>query len=153
MLIKDYLKFVISIFICQTTGIIGAFFTASSVDSWYSVLNKPSFTPLGWVFTFVWILLYLLMGISLYVVWMKKNKTAMILFFIQLALNLLWTIIFFGLRQPLLALIEIIALWIFILITKIKFYKISRTAAYLLMPYLLWVSFAVVLNLLIVLMN
>jgi tryptophan-rich sensory protein len=146
-------KLIISILICQLAGVIGSIFTASSISTWYSTLNKVSFNPPGWLFSPVWITLFLLMGISLYLVWIKKAKTAMIFFGIQLILNVLWSILFFGLKNPLLALIEIFILLIFILLTIIKFYKISKITAYLLIPYILWVSFAIVLNFGIVLLN
>ena len=155
---KNILKLIISILICQLAGFIGSIFTSSTVSNWYLTLSKPSFNPPSWVFSPVWITLFLLMGISLYLVWIKDiNKKivriALTFFGIQLILNILWSVFFFGLKSPLLAFIEIIILWIFILITIIKFYRVSKTAAYLLIPYILWVGFAAVLNLLIVLIN
>lgn len=145
----NYWKLVISIFVCQLVGIIGSFFTASSVSSWYPTLVKPAFNPPNWVFSPVWITLFVLMGVSLYLVWEKgfrENKTAITIFGVQLGLNVLWSILFFGLKSPLLAFIEIIFLWAAILLTILKFYKISKWSAYLLIPYILWVSFAAVLN-------
>ncbi|MBN2422884.1 tryptophan-rich sensory protein [Candidatus Woesearchaeota archaeon] len=147
----NYLKLIASIVICQSAGIIGSFFTASSVNTWYLTLNKPSFNPPSWVFGPVWITLYFLMGISLYIIWnnyknTKKSGLALILFSFQLLLNSLWSILFFGLRNPFLAFIEIVLLWTAILLTILYFYRISKTAAYLLIPYILWVSFAAVLN-------
>ena len=148
------LKFIISIIICQLAGIIGSIFTVSSVNSWYLTLVKPSFNPPSWVFSPVWITLFVLMGISLYLIWeAKDNKKTMILFYVQLVLNILWSIMFFGLKNPLLAFIEIIILWIFILMTIIYSYRISRPAAYLLAPYILWVTFAAVLNFMIYWLN
>lgn len=149
----NYWKLIASIIICQLIGIIGSFFTISSVSTWYLTLNKPSFNPPGWIFGSVWTILYLLMGISLYLIWNKKSKTAIIFFVIQLFLNLSWSILFFGLKSPLLAFIEIILLWLAILLTIIITYKISKPAAYLLIPYILWVSFAIILNLFIVILN
>jgi tryptophan-rich sensory protein len=151
MEIKKIFKLVFSIIICQLAGIIGSFFTSSSVSTWYTTLKKPSFNPPNWVFGPVWITLFVLMGISLYLIWTKGIKTkkariALILFGIQLLLNILWSIIFFGLKSPFYAFIEIIILWIAILLTIMRFYKISKTAAYLLIPYLLWVSFAAIVN-------
>jgi tryptophan-rich sensory protein len=131
-------------------------FTTSSIPTWYASLIKPSFNPPNWIFGPVWTTLYLLMGISLYLVWIrgaKKNRTALIWFGSQLALNSIWSILFFGLKSPLSAFIEIIFLWITILITIIYFYKTSKPAAYLLIPYILWVSFAAVLNISIVILN
>jgi len=147
----NYWKLVASIVICQLAGIIGSFFTVSSVNTWYVELAKPSFNPPSWVFSPVWITLFVLMGISLYLVWdkgikSKQSKIAITIFGVQLALNTLWSILFFGLKSPLSAFVEIVFLWIAILLTIIYFYKISKPAAYLLIPYILWVSFAAVLN-------
>ena len=153
---KKIFKFIASIVITQLAGILGSLFTITNVNSWFSTINKPFFNPPNWLFGPVWTLLYLLMGISLYLVWskgFKKHKTAIYIFGIQLILNSLWSILFFGLKSPLFAFIEIIFLWAAILLSIIKFYKISKPAAYLLIPYILWVSFAAVLNLAIVLLN
>ncbi len=153
--IIDWPKLVYSIIICQLAGVIGSFFTASSVSAWYPNLIKPKFNPPNWIFSPVWITLFVIMGISLYLIWIqkpkkgeeiRKRKTGLNWFGIQLFLNALWSIIFFGLKNPLLAFIEIIILWLAILMTMISFYKISRPAAYLLIPYFLWVSFASALN-------
>jgi translocator protein len=153
---KDFFKLVVAIVLCQLAGIIGSVFTISSISSWYAELSKPFFSPPNWVFFPVWISLYLLMGISLYLVWKKgwkENKKALSFFGIQLFLNALWSPIFFGLKNPLLAFIEIIFLWLAILLTIIHFYKVSKPAAYLLIPYILWVSFAALLNFFIFLLN
>ena len=154
----NYLKLISSIVICQLAGIIGSFFTSSSVSNWYVTLNKPFFNPPSWVFGPVWITLYLMMGISLYIVWNgglrnKHAKIAITIFGIQLLLNSVWSILFFGLQSPLSAFIEIVLLWGAILATIIYFYRISKIASYLLIPYFLWVSFAAVLNLAIVYLN
>jgi benzodiazapine receptor len=147
----SYWKLAVSILICQLAGIIGSFFTVSSVGTWYVGLAKPSFNPPNWVFFPVWTTLFVLMGISLYIVWdngikSKQSKTAITIFGVQLALNTLWSILFFGFKSPLFAFIEIIFLWTAILLTILYFYRISKPAAYLLIPYILWVSFAAVLN-------
>lgn len=147
----DALKLVVSILLCQMAGVIGGFFTASSVNTWYATLTKPSFNPPNWLFSPVWITLYVLMGVALFLVWRKGLqaegvKIAIYLFGVQLTLNILWSILFFGLKMPLVAFIEIVILWDFILITLLKLRKISRLAGYLFVPYLLWVSFAAVLN-------
>ena len=145
-------KLIFSILICQTAGIIGSLFTTSSISSWYSTINKPSFNPPNWIFGPVWITLYIMMGISLYLVWQKSDlsgisvKRALILFGIQLALNSLWSIIFFGLHSPMAAFFEIVVLWVFILLTILEFWKISHLAGWLLVPYLFWVTFASILN-------
>ncbi|MGM5488579.1 MAG: TspO/MBR family protein [Nanobdellota archaeon] len=151
----NYFRLIASLIICQLAGIIGSVFTVSSVSTWYVTLAKPVFNPPGWVFGPVWTVLYLLMGISLYLVWNNKNRTtkALVIFAVQLVLNSLWSILFFGLQSPLIAFIEIIVLWVAIVASIVQFYRISRPAAYLLIPYLLWVSFAAVLNLSIVLLN
>ena len=147
-------KFVISILVPFIASGIGGLFTASSVSTWYVELVKPSFNPPSWVFGPVWTILYLLMGISLYLVWIKKyDQNAFTFFGIQLVLNALWSVLFFGMRNPLFAFIEIIFLWVAILITIIYFYKIKKISAYLLFPYLLWVSFAMILNFSIVYLN
>ena len=151
---KRSLKLTISIAIPLIVSIIGGLFTSSSVSTWYLELAKPSFNPPSWIFGPVWIVLYLLMGISLYLIWTKKyNKAAFLAFGIQLGLNLLWSILFFGMKSPLYAFIEIILLWISIFITIIYFHRINKVSAYLLLPYILWVSFAAILNLAILILN
>ncbi len=151
------IKLIASIIVCQLTGIIGAIFTTPSISGWYAGLNKPFFNPPNWLFGPVWTLLYLLMGISLYLVWKQKGgaeiRTALIFFTIQLGLNTLWSIIFFGMRLPSVAFIEILILLVFIVLTIIKFFPLSKVSAYLLIPYLLWVSFASLLNFYIVKLN
>lgn len=150
-------KLIVSIVICQLAGIIGAVFTTPAISGWYANLNKPSFNPPNWLFGPTWILLYLLMGISLYLIWNLKptteTKKAIVFFAIQLVLNSLWSIIFFGLRLPSVAFLEILLLLGFIILTIIKFFPLSKTSAYLLVPYLLWVSFASLLNFYIVKLN
>ena len=140
-----------SIIICQLAGIIGSLFTAPSIPLWYANINKPSFNPPNWVFAPVWTTLYLLMGIALFLVWRKglkekDIKIAFAVFIFQLILNSLWSFLFFGLESPFAAFIEIIFLWIAILISIILFSRISKAAAILLIPYILWVGFASVLN-------
>ena len=146
----QWLKLIISIIICQVPGIIGSQFTVKSIPTWYAALNKPAFNPPNWLFGPVWITLYILMGISLYLVWSKSNiadiNNLLIIFFIQLFLNALWSVIFFGFKSLGFAFVEIMILWLFILITIILFYSVSKTASVLLIPYLLWVLFASLLN-------
>ncbi len=151
MKIRNIAKLVISIVICQLVGVIGSVFTNTSVQTWYAELQLPSFTPPGWFIGTVWIILYTLMGISLYLVWNKglrnkRVKNSLYLFGLQLILNAVWSFLFFGLRSPFLGLIEIVFLWVAIAFTILKFYKISRTAAWLLLPYIVWVSVALMLN-------
>lgn len=160
MKIKNIAIFILFILIVQLIGFIGSVFTQPAIPTWYASLNKPNFTPPNWIFAPVWTILYLFMGMSAFLVWnknrKKKNKqikTALIIFTIQLILNVLWSALFFGLNNILLAFLEILLLWLAILLTVIKFYKISKPASLLLLPYLLWVSFAAVLNLTILLLN
>ena len=162
MKINNILKLVISIGVSLGAGAIGSFFTAPAVQSnWYLELIKPAFNPPSWVFGPVWTTLYILMGISLFLIWKinpsearpGERRRAVILFFIQLVLNVFWLIIFFGLHSLGGAFIEIVFLWLTILATIIAFAKISKSAAWLLAPYILWVSFAVYLNFAIWLLN
>lgn len=168
-------KFLISVLICQIAGAMGSFFTMRAIPDWYDGLIKPAIAPPNWVFAPVWIILFFLMGISLYLVWEKgwkvnlsekdkkqknfwnllskkmwigswKEENAIAIFFLQLVLNVWWSVIFFGLKSPVGAFFEVIALWLAILYTIVNFYRISKESAYLLLPYILWVSFAVVLN-------
>jgi benzodiazapine receptor len=148
--INDILKLAVSIILCQLAGFLGSLFTTPAIPTWYQTLHKPFFTPPNWIFSPVWISLFLLMGISLFLVWGRQDhqkvKTALIFFFVQLILNILWSAAFFGLRSPLLGLIDIGLLWIAILLTTQHFLKVSRMAGFLLIPYLLWVGFAGLLN-------
>ncbi len=147
----NYIRLIVSIVLCQSAGMIAAILTAQSVQTWYPTLLKPSFNPPNWLFGPVWIVLYLMMGIALYLVWQRSStgqnvQTAVIFFIIQLVLNAAWSLIFFGLQSPFWAFVEIVVLWVAILITIILFWEISRTASYLLVPYILWVTFAAILN-------
>lgn len=146
-MLKNIGKLIASIVICQGAGVVGAVFTVSSIQSWYNFLNKPSFGLPNWLFGPVWTILYFLMGVSLYWIWVKKNTgNALKLFIFHLILNASWSVAFFGLHNILLSLINIIVLWILILIVMIKFYKIEKKASLILIPYLIWVSFATILN-------
>jgi benzodiazapine receptor len=151
MKINKIAKLVLSIALCQAAGLIGSLFTTPSIPTWYTSLQKPWFAPPNWLFGPVWVTLFTLMGISFYFVWNKgwKNKlvkNGLSVFGVQLVLNALWSFLFFGLRSPMLGFIEIIALWIVIAFTIFKFYKISKNAAWLLLPYIVWVSIATTLN-------
>jgi translocator protein len=149
---NNYIKLFISILVPLAVGGLSGFFTTSGVDGWYATANKPSFNPPNWIFAPVWTTLYVLMGIAFYLVWKSTNttiavkQTAIVLFVLQLTLNFFWSIIFFKLQLTGWALAEIIAMWIAILLTILWFGKISSTAAWLLVPYICWVSFATVLN-------
>lgn len=140
-----------SIIICQLAGIIGSIFTTPAIPTWYANINKPTFRPPNWVFAPVWTTLFLLMGIALFLVLRKglnkkDIKIAISVFAFQLVLNTLWSFLFFGLKSPFAAFVEIIFLWIAILASIILFFRISRPAGALLIPYILWVSFASILN-------
>ena len=145
------MKLFISILIPLLVGAISGFFTSSGVNGWFALANKPWFNPPNWIFAPVWTTLYVLMGIALFLVWKADadksiKQTAIILFTLQLALNFFWSIIFFKLQQPGWAFVEIILMWLMILLTILWFGKINATAAWLLVPYICWVSFASVLN-------
>jgi len=151
MEVKNSSKLIVAIAVCQLAGIVGSFFTTPAISGWYDGLVRPVLNPPSWIFGPVWITLYLLMGIALYLIWQqglnrKEVKVAMVVFGIQLVLNALWSIVFFGLQNPGLAFVDILLLWISILLSIILFYKISKPASYLLIPYILWVSFAGYLN-------
>ena len=144
-------RLIIAVFVCQLAGLIGSLVTTPAIPTWYAALNKPSFNPPNWLFAPVWIILYFFMGLAMYLIWNKglkdkRVKKALWLFALQLIFNVFWSFLFFGLRSPLLALIEIIILWVAILLTILSFFKISKPAGFLLFPYLLWVSFATLLN-------
>jgi len=150
MRFSEILKLIASVILCQLAGFLGSLFTTPAIPTWYATLKKPFFTPPNWIFGPVWISLFILMGISLFYVWRRPDhpefKKALIFFFVQLILNVLWSLAFFGLRLPLLGLVDIILLWIAILLTIQTFLKVSKFAGVLLIPYLLWVSFAALLN-------
>lgn len=155
---QDVLRLFISLAACFSAGFIGSIFTGDSVHNWYTFLLKPSFTPPSWLFAPVWFLLYILMGISAFLIWRKgvrdfQVKEGMIIFIIQLFLNILWSYAFFGLKSPLYGLIVIVPLWTAILLTIINFYRVSKTASFLLIPYIIWISYATALNFSIYLMN
>ncbi len=146
-----WLEPIIAVAVSELAGIVGSIFTISAIPTWYATLAKPSLNPPAWLFGPVWTMLYFLMGIAAFLVWRKGwdskgVKPALSLFAIQLILNALWSIIFFGLHSPGWALTEIIVLWIAIVATIVAFTKVSRPAAWFLAPYILWVSFAAYLN-------
>jgi tryptophan-rich sensory protein len=154
---QNLLKLAVAITVSELAGVIGSLFTIPSIPSWYAGLTKPAFTPPSWVFGPVWTILFALMGVAAFLVWSvyekaggraqkRKIKIALVLFFGQLVLNILWSVIFFGMRNPGAAFVEIIFLWLAILATVIAFAKISKPAAILLLPYILWVSFAAFLD-------
>lgn len=154
---KSTTKLFLSVLIPAAIGFSSSFFTAQSVFVWYNTLNKPSFNPPNWIFGPAWMILYIMMGVSFYLVWRKstlaENKSAFAVYFLQLALNFLWSYLFFGLQNLRWGFIEISILWFFIGLNIILFSKISRPAAFLLIPYLVWVGFASILNYSIMLLN
>jgi len=151
-------KLIISIVACQCAGLIGSAFTTPAIPTWYAALEKPLFTPPNWLFAPAWITLYLLMGISASIVWQRgldvpRVRTALIIFLIQLILNALWSVVFFGLESPLYGVIVIAVLWIAIVLTIVQFFRISTLAGALLLPYIGWVTFAAALNISIFMLN
>lgn len=145
------MKLIISILFPLLVGASAGFFTSSGVNGWYAKASKPWFNPPNWIFAPVWTALYILMGIALFLVWKAETdknikQTAIILFSVQLTLNFFWSFIFFKLQLPGWAFAEIILMWIMIFITILWFGKISSAAAWLLVPYISWVSFASILN-------
>ena len=154
----NYLALLTAVVICLLAAVIGSIFTVSSIPTWYAALNKPSFNPPNWVFSPVWTILFILMGIAAYLVWekgweRKEVKAALIMFGLQLIFNVGWSGLFFALHVPWIAYYEMIVLWLLILATVVMFWRISKTAAWLLIPYLLWVGFASFLNLGVALLN
>ena len=155
---KYVFKLIVSVVACQLAGVIGSVFTTPAIPTWYAALAKPAFTPPSWLFAPAWITLYLLMGIAASLVWrvgldQKQVRTALILFLVQLVLNALWSMAFFGLQSPLGGIIVIVLLWAAILLTILKFFRISTVAGALLVPYIAWVTFAATLNAYIYVLN
>ena len=147
---SQIIKLLISLALTLGTGAIAGIFTASAVPEWYAALNRPSFSPPNWLFGPVWTILYILLGISLFLIWnldaSKARNMAILFFIIQLALNFCWSFIFFYSKMIGFALVEIVVLWIMIIIMLILFYRIKPMAAYINIPYILWVTFASILN-------
>lgn len=174
MKLNNFSKLVIAIAISELAGVAGYLFTIPAIPGWYAGLVKPAFIPPSWVFGPVWTILYFLIGVSLYLVWKNnwrvvnhllektgkawnpwserlwrgdlKKVNVIAIFVLQYLFNIKWSFIFFGMHLPGLAFFVILALWVSILYTIVNFYRISKLAAYLLLPYILWVSFAVYLN-------
>lgn len=146
-----FLRLIFFLLLCQATCLIGSLFTAPSIPTWYTALIKPPFTPPNWVFPVVWETLFVMMAVAAFIVHNagrhdNEGKAALTLFFIQLVLNISWSALFFGLQSPFLAFMEIMILWIAIALTMILFFNISVIAGLLLFPYILWVTFAMILN-------
>jgi tryptophan-rich sensory protein len=145
---SDAIALVLFLVLCQAVGAGAGFATSAAVRDWYPALAKPFFNPPPWVFAPAWTLLYILMAVAAWRVWRTgpMARPALLLFGLQLALNLLWSVLFFGLRSPGLALAEVVLLWLAIAATALSFRPHDKTAAVLMLPYLAWVSFAAVLN-------
>ena len=148
---NNTIRLVISVATPLLVGGLSGFATARGTETWYPTLVKPFFNPPSWVFGPVWTVLYILMGVAAFLVWRKGLNTdgvkaALTLFIVQMALNGLWSILFFGMQAPALAFVEIIVLWIAIVATTRAFWRLAPTAGWLMVPYLAWVSFAAVLN-------
>ena len=151
MKLSNPLKLVIAIIVSLSAGAIGSLFTTPAIPIWYNSLAKPALNPPSWVFGPVWTILFILMGIAVFLVWRKgldrkEVKVALAIFIFQLFLNVFWSVLFFGFKNPGVAFTEIISLWFAIMALVLAFYQISRAASYLIIPYILWVSFASYLN-------
>lgn len=150
-------KLLVSVMIPLVAGFLGSVFTTPAVRDWYPVINKPTWNPPSWLFGPVWTTLFIMMGVAFYLVWSKKMsqkvRVALKMFAVQLVFNILWSVFFFGMGNFWLAFGEILVLWAFILLTIFKFRKVDKTAGVLLVPYILWVTFAAYLNLTIASLN
>ncbi|MDK2974474.1 MAG: translocator protein [Methanofollis sp.] len=149
--LKKIVQLAAAIVVTTMAGVIGSVFTTPNIPTWYAGLARSPLNPPPWVFGPVWTVLFVLMGVSLFLLWRegtgkKQVNTALMVFGLQLGLNVLWSALFFGLQSPFLGLIEIILLWFAILATILLAFRVSRPAAYLLVPYLAWVSFAAYLT-------
>lgn len=149
---NKYLKITYCVAICLAVGYLSSKVTQSSISTWYPLIKKPSFNPPNWVFAPVWTMLFIMMGIAAGLVWDKLEtnkelvKKGLLFFTVQLLLNALWSYLFFVLNNILLALIEIVLLWLIIYETYYIFKQIDKRAGYLLIPYLAWVGFATILT-------
>jgi len=154
---KDWLALIGFVVLSQAAGAVGSLFTFSAIAGWYLELARPALSPPNWVFGPVWNTLYILMGVAAFLVWKRGSgprvRRALLVFGLQLSLNALWSVLFFGLQSPALGLMCIAALWLSIVWTIVLFGKVSRPAARLLWPYLAWVTFASYLNAAIWLLN
>lgn len=151
-MLMDLRALISAIVVCEGVGGVGALVTGPAVRTWYPGLRKPAFNPPSWIFAPVWTVLYLLMGISLFLTWRRRSlearaAPALRIFTLQLLLNALWSVLFFGLKSPRFAFMDIVILWAAIILTIRAMYRVSRVGALLLLPYLVWVSFAGLLNL------
>lgn len=153
-----WLALVVALALPQLAGAIGSLFTFPNIESWYQFLTKPELAPPNWVFGPVWTTLFVLMGIASYLVWRngahkREVRLALAFYVIQLVLNVLWSVVFFGLQDPQGAVAVIVILWLAIAATGYLFYRVSKLAGFLMLPYLAWVSFASYLNVMLMLLN
>jgi len=149
--LSSFWKLIICVLGCEAVGIISGLLSQPGMNNWFENLNKPSWNPPSFIFGPVWTLLYLLMGVSLWLIWkselpIQQKKSGMVIFALQLLFNFWWSILFFAFHEPLFALFNIAAMLIAIILTIFHFAPISRVAAWLLVPYVSWVSFATILN-------
>lgn len=148
--LRSLIGLAVSMGVCFGAGFVGSLFTTPSIPTWYAGLVKPSWTPPAWIFGPVWSALYGMMALALWLIWRRSGvATAAVpiaLFMVQLVLNVLWSLLFFGLRMPGVAFVEIVLLWLAILATLITFWRLNTAAGYLLLPYLVWTAFAGTLN-------
>jgi tryptophan-rich sensory protein len=154
---NKYLILGISIILPLAIGFTSGLVTSENIPTWFASLKKPWFNPPNWIFAPVWTTLYILMGISSYIIFIKENSLSrfrsLYAYLVQLVLNFFWSIIFFGMHRPDFSLIEIVVLWFSILITILNFGKLSKMAAWLMVPYITWVTFATILNFHFVILN
>ena len=148
---SNIIRFIIALILCEGAGIVGSLFTVSAIKDWYVNLNKLFFSPPNWLFGPAWTLFYFLMALALYWIWQKglSNKSVLFafwIFIVQLAVNAIWSVLFFGLRSPILGLVDIVVMWLLIVYNIYLFYKIDKKAGLILIPYWLWVTFAAMLN-------
>ncbi len=145
---SNLIRFVLSIAVCEAAGVVGSIFTISAIPVWYAGLQKPWFTPPSWLFAPVWLVLYFLMGAALYLLLGKRpqSRAPLVAFGIQLVLNVAWSAVFFGGHELFYGFVVIAALWVAILVTMAISYRVSKSAAALLIPYILWVAIASALN-------
>ncbi len=142
------IRFIVAVAVCEAAGLVSSVYTISAIPTWYAALQKPWFTPPNWLFAPVWLTLYFLMGVSLYLLWGKRQRARAALgaFVLQLVLNVFWSIVFFGAHQLFYGFVVIAALWAAILATIALSYRVSRGAAFVLLPYISWVTIASALN-------
>jgi tryptophan-rich sensory protein len=156
--VRNLTALIAFIVLCELAGVIGSIFTIPTIPSWYSTLRKPWFNPPNWLFGPIWLILYFLMGLSLYLVFESGGNRAIVepalwAFGVQLVLNVLWSVLFFGMHNLFYSFVEIVLLWISIAVTTVLFFMTSRAAAYLLLPYIVWVTFAALLNYYVFILN